>query len=253
MLSVCSSRRAVHILRPGLQMQMHAYAQSRPSRLAGRSCLFKRCMSSITDDDDIAGDSSNSNNIHNIPACTLDAAELTRIYLGEGEGEDRKRVLLVGEGDLGFARTLAHLLPPPMPTCTSPPTPASLSSLVATTWHDETRLVDCFTQSADNIAALLANSEATILYGVDATALHLHQEVLSGSDGSDGSGGRGFDTVAWNFPHSDGKANVGRNRLLLLNFLSSVRNRCVTPSPSLSLSLSFPLSLSLSLPRIHSH
>lgn len=95
-------------------------------------------------------------------------------------------VLLVGEGDFSFSRSLleAH----------------GCSSLVATSFDRQTALWAKYPQAASHVRAL-EGEDCKVLYGVDATKL--------GKPGTLDGGGKdvkkgGFNKVVFNFPHVGG-------------------------------------------------
>ena len=95
-------------------------------------------------------------------------------------------VLLVGEGDFSFSRSLleAH----------------GCSSLIATSFDMQSALRGKYPQVASNIR-VLEEDGCQVLYGVDATKL--------GKPGTSDGGGKevkrgGFDKVVFNFPHVGG-------------------------------------------------
>jgi 25S rRNA (uracil2634-N3)-methyltransferase len=95
-------------------------------------------------------------------------------------------VLLVGEGDFSFSRSLLGT--------------HGCSSLVATSFDTQTALWAKYPQAAFHIRAL-EEEDCKVLYGVDATKL--------GKPGTLDGGGRdvkrgGFNKVVFNFPHVGG-------------------------------------------------
>ena len=98
------------------------------------------------------------------------------------------RILLVGEGDFSFSRSLlsAH-------GCTD---------LIATSYDKVSNLRSKYPQAASNIAALEAES-CLVRYGVDATKLGKAGVPDGGGGGKEVKQG-GFDRVVFNFPHVGG-------------------------------------------------
>ena len=99
------------------------------------------------------------------------------------------RILLVGEGDFSFARVLlsAH----------------NCSHVVATSYDDVSALRSKYPQAASNIAALEAEEDCVVRYGVDATKLGKAGVADGGGGGKEVKRG-GFDKVGFNFPHVGG-------------------------------------------------
>ncbi|KAL8843139.1 MAG: hypothetical protein Q9170_000269 [Blastenia crenularia] len=124
------------------------------------------------------------------------------------------RILLLGEGDFSFTRSLFHR--------------HGCQSLVATCYDSAATLAEKYPQSTDYIRDLEdsaredESTELKILYGVDATKL--------GKAGSTGGGTvvrtGGFDRVVFNFPHVGGltkdvNRQVRYNQELLVNFFKA--------------------------------
>ena len=99
------------------------------------------------------------------------------------------RILLVGEGDFSFSHSLlsAH-------GCTH---------LVATSYDKVSALRSKYPQAASNIAALEAEENCIVRYGVDATKLG-KPGVADGVGGGKEVKRGGFDKVVFNFPHVGG-------------------------------------------------
>ena len=99
------------------------------------------------------------------------------------------RILLVGEGDFSFSSSLlnAH-------GCTH---------LITTSYDKVSALRNKYPQAASNIAALEAEENCIVRYGVDATKLGKPGVVDGGGGGKEVKKG-GFDKVVFNFPHVGG-------------------------------------------------
>ena len=99
------------------------------------------------------------------------------------------RILLVGEGDFSFSNSLlsAH-------GCTH---------IVATRYDKVSALRSKYPQAASNIAALEAEENCIVRYGVDATKLGKPGVADGGGGGKEVKRG-GFDRVVFNFPHVGG-------------------------------------------------
>lgn len=103
-------------------------------------------------------------------------------------------VLVVGDGDFSFSRSLAE-----MRIC---------KELVATSIDHASLAKSAFPSAAANTDAVMS-SGYEVKYEVDATCIERS------------FGSRKFDTIAWNFPHWPGKQNSKYNRELLRGFLKS--------------------------------
>ena len=132
------------------------------------------------------------------------------------EGVDS--LLLVGEGDFGFAHALVAESNRSM-------------SVTASTWDSQEVLENSFADAAANTASIhdITFGGSVVKYGIDATKVHLDLEDLE--EGTP----KKYDCVAWNFPHISGKQNIKRNRELLLNFFNSAQqvlkeNGCIKVS-----------------------
>ena len=121
------------------------------------------------------------------------------------------RILLVGEGDFSFSNSLlsAH-------GCTH---------LVATSYDKISALREKYPQATSNIAALEAEEDCVLRYGVDATKLG-KPGVPEGGGGAKEVKKGGFDKVVFNFPHVGGltkdvNRQVRHNQELLVGFFKA--------------------------------
>lgn len=121
------------------------------------------------------------------------------------------RILLVGEGDFSFSSSLlsAH-------GCTH---------LVATSYDKISVLRNKYPQATSNIAALEAEEDCVVRYGVDATKLGKPGVAEGGGGGKEVKKG-GFDKVVFNFPHVGGltkdvNRQVRHNQELLVGFFEA--------------------------------
>ena len=96
------------------------------------------------------------------------------------------RILLVGEGDFSFARSLLAI--------------HGCTSVLATTFDSSAIAREKYPQVASHIAALQAEKDCKVLYDVDATKLGKHSNGGGGKHVRDG----GFDKISFNFPHVGG-------------------------------------------------
>ncbi|CAE6521591.1 unnamed protein product [Rhizoctonia solani] len=119
------------------------------------------------------------------------------------------RILLIGEGNFSFARSLLdHSSIPSLP-------PANIT---ATAYDSEPDCLSKYPDAQSHISAL-RSAGATILFGVDAR--HLDKTFpLKAS--------KKWDKVVWNFPHvglsiADQDRNIAANQSTLLGFLASVK------------------------------
>ncbi|KAH9858305.1 hypothetical protein C2E23DRAFT_865206 [Lenzites betulinus] len=117
-------------------------------------------------------------------------------------------ILLIGEGNFSFARSLVFDPPEVLEFLPS-------SNVTATAYDSEE---DCYAKYPDarEIVASLRGKGVTVAFGVDATKLEKCSALK----------GRTFDRIMWNFPHAgkgitDQDRNILSNQLLLLGFLRS--------------------------------
>ncbi|KAJ3140082.1 hypothetical protein HK101_003563 [Irineochytrium annulatum] len=111
-------------------------------------------------------------------------------------------ILLVGEGNFSFARSLIEQV--------------GGNPLVATSLDTLTVLEEKYSDAADNVAAI-ESLEGTVHYGVDATRLGGYRALRRAG---------GYDKICFNFPHcgkgmKDRDRNVRANQELLGGFLKS--------------------------------
>ena len=97
------------------------------------------------------------------------------------------RILLVGEGDFSFSRSLLET--------------HGCASLIATSFDKQSALQSKYPQATSNVRALEEEEGCQVLFGVDATKL--------GRPGASDGGGKevkrgNFDRVIFNFPHVGG-------------------------------------------------
>ncbi|CCO30885.1 UPF0617 protein [Rhizoctonia solani AG-1 IB] len=119
------------------------------------------------------------------------------------------RILLIGEGNFSFARSL--LDHPSIPSL--PP-----ANITATAYDSES---DCLAKYPDAQSHIteLRSAGATVLFGVDARHLDKTFSLKTG---------RKWDKVVWNFPHvglsiADQDRNIAANQSTLLEFLANVK------------------------------
>ncbi|XP_033641298.1 ferredoxin-fold anticodon-binding domain-containing protein 1 homolog [Asterias rubens] len=108
-------------------------------------------------------------------------------------------LLLLGEGNFSFARSLSQKLSDESRNV----------NITATSFEIEEAVVKR-NNGRQNIDALKQNG-VTCLFGVDATKLH-NNTLLEGKE---------FQGIIFNFPHIPGKANIAKNRDLLRSFFKS--------------------------------
>lgn len=118
-------------------------------------------------------------------------------------------LLVCGDGDLSYSASIA-------------PTLHRLGIQMISTVL-ETKESHCQTYSLSNTNRNIIESFGhAVLFGVDATKLHIHPELAS----------KVYDRIQFNFPHCPGKSNTRKNRLLLQGFLQSSSQVLSTPTTS---------------------
>lgn len=140
----------------------------------------------------------------------LKRAELL-ISKAHGLYSAEKRTLLVGEGDLSFARSLCKII-------------GRGAGVVATDLLKEAVVGTKYPEFATNRRVIEEEHGATVLCGVDATKLHRVEEFR-----------RAFSKVAWNFPDlgngaDDEEETIAKHRKMLGRFFRSAA-QCLDPSP----------------------
>lgn len=123
-----------------------------------------------------------------------------------------KRSLLVGEGDLSFARSLCKVL-------------GRGAGVVATNMLSEEAVTAKYPEFAKNRKVVEDDHGGTVLCGVDGTKLHRVAEFR-----------RAFTKVAWNFPdlgnaEDDDEETIAKHRKMLGKFFRSAA-QCLEPTSS---------------------
>ncbi|TFK42031.1 hypothetical protein BDQ12DRAFT_624905 [Crucibulum laeve] len=118
------------------------------------------------------------------------------------------RILLIGEGNFSFARSLVE--DTPLILQSLPP-----KNITATAYDSE---AECYEKypGTQEIVSLLKEKGVEVLFSVDGTCLEKHASLK----------GKKWDRIVWNFPHAgkgiaDQDRNILSNQVLILDFLRS--------------------------------
>ncbi|EGD80579.1 hypothetical protein PTSG_01172 [Salpingoeca rosetta] len=139
-------------------------------------------------------------------------------------GNENHRVLILGDGNLSFAHSVATRLLDAAAESSQP------AKIVATTYDTEDMLLDRHPDSVTHLLALRAMPElVNVQTGVDAT------NIASTLD-TQAAGHDVFDEIVFTFPHVGGKCPIGHNRDLLCGFFASAKC-CLAPRGVICLTL----------------